>query len=97
ISDTPNRAKLPTYATFGRYYHSTMAASLTSTTILLPVSTCLSESIFLQLFQCSPPGIDVELDSDYRFHFPPKTMRLLECSDGKFKLMKDLVRDIPRY
>ena len=24
-------------------------------------------------------------------------MRLLECSDGKFKLSKDLVHDIPRY
>ncbi|KAH7012454.1 uncharacterized protein B0I36DRAFT_339221 [Microdochium trichocladiopsis] len=24
-------------------------------------------------------------------------MRLLECSDGKFKLTKDLIHDIPRY
>ena len=28
---------------------------------------------------------------------PPQTMRLLECSDGKFKLTKDLVHDIPKY
>jgi len=49
--------------------------------------------------------IDTEFDTDRRFRLTttssgdesPQTMRLLECSDGKFKLTKDLVHDIPKY
>jgi len=50
--------------------------------------------------------VNTELNNDRRFdshrtspNDKPrlKTMRLLECNDGKFTLTKDLVRDIPKY